>query len=76
MLCGLQKALRVAGNTDINFFDSKEFVPFHGLLDGDLKSLNSTSKYVYKRKPEIITAEMEILWQKLLLGDHSQVLVM
>ena len=75
--CGLQRALRAAGNTDINFFDGKEFAPFRELLDGELKSLNSTGKYVYKRKAEVITAEMEeILWQKGLLGDHSpQVLV-
>ena len=54
-----------------------KFVPFHELLDGELKSFNSIGKYVYKRKAEVITVEMEeILWQKGLLGYHSpQVLV-
>ena len=75
--CGLQRVLRAAGRVDINFFDGKEFAPFRELLDGELKTLNGTGKYVYKKKAEIITAEMEeILWQKGLLGDHSpQVLV-
>ena len=28
LCCGLQRAIRAAGNTNINFFDSKLFVPF------------------------------------------------
>ena len=45
-------------------------------MDGELKRLNGTGKYVYKKKADIITAEMEILWKNGLLGDHSsQVLV-
>ena len=50
---------------------------FHELLDSELKRLNSIGKYVYKRKAEVITADMEeILWQKGLSDDHSlQVLV-
>ena len=74
---GLQQALRAAGNADINLFDGKEFAPFRDLLDGELKSLNGTGKYIYKKRAEIITVEMEdILWEKGLLGDHSpQVLV-
>ena len=75
--CGLQQALRAAGNADINLFDGKEFAPFRDLLDGELKSLNGTGKYIYKKRAEIITVEMEdILWERGLLGDHSpQVLV-
>ena len=48
--CGLQIAFRAAGNTDINVFDGKEFAPFRELLDSEVKSLNSTGTYVYKRK--------------------------
>ena len=46
-------------------------------MDGELKRLNGTGKYVYKKKADIITAEMEeILWKNGLLGEHSpQVLV-
>ena len=46
--CGIQRAIRAAGNTDINFFDGKEFTPFRELMDGELKRLNGTGKYVYK----------------------------
>ena len=53
--CGLQWALRAASNVDINLFDGKEFAPFHDLLDGELKSLNGTGKYIYKKKAEVIT---------------------
>ena len=75
--CGLQRAIRAAGNTDINFFDGKEFTPFRELMDGELKRPNGTGKYVYKKKADIITVEMEeIFWKNGLLGDHSpQVLV-
>ena len=75
--CGLQRALRAAGNTGINFFDGEEFAPFRDLLDGELKSLNGTGKYIYKKRAEVITVEMEdILWHKGLLGDHTpQILV-
>ena len=70
--CVLQRAIRAAGNTDINFFDGKEFTPFCKLMDGELKRLNGTGKYVYKKKADISTAEMEeILWKIGLLGDHS-----
>lgn len=70
--CGLQQALRAAGNADINLFDGKEFAPFRDLLDDELRSLNGTGKYIYKKRAEVITAEME----EGLLGDHSpQVLV-
>ena len=42
------------------------------MLDGELKRLNATGKYVHKKKAEVITEEMEeILWQKGLLGDQS-----
>ena len=70
--CGLQRALRTADRVDVNFFESSEFAPFRDVLDGELKWLNATGKYVHKKKAEIITEEMEeILWQKGLLGDHS-----
>ena len=42
------------------------------MLDGKLKWLNATGKYVHKKKAEVITEEMEeLLWQKGLLSDHS-----
>ena len=53
----------------MNFFESSEFVQFQDVLDGELKRLNATRKYVHKKKAEVITEE--ILWQKGLLGDQS-----
>ena len=67
---GLQQALRAAGYVDINLFDDKEFAPFRDLLDGELKSLNGTDKYIYKKKAGVITVEMEKIQRgKGLLGD-------
>jgi len=71
LVCGLQRALR-AGDRDINFFEQFEFSQFRDVLDGELKRLNSTGKYILKRKVDVITEEMEdTLWEKGLLGDHS-----
>ena len=65
----MQRALRAADRVDVNFFESSDFAPFRDALDGKLKRLNATGKYVHKKKAEVITEE--ILWQKGLLGDHS-----
>ena len=35
------------------------FAPFRDLLNGELKWLNATGKYVHKKKAEVITDEME-----------------
>ena len=47
------------------------------MLDGKLKQLNRTAKYVEKKRAGVITVEMEEkLWESGMLGDHSpQVLV-
>jgi len=69
--CGLQRALRNA-ERDINFFEQFQFVQFCAVLDGELKQLNATGKFIHKKKANVITEEMEeILWEKGLLGDHS-----
>ena len=71
LCCGLQRALRNTGK-DINFFDQFQFSEFRAVLDGELKKLNATGKFVHKKKANVITQEMEdILWEKGLLGDHS-----
>ena len=67
--CGLQRALRSADRVDVNFFESSEFAPLRDVLDGELKWLNATGKYVHKKKAEVITEE--ILRQKGLLGYQS-----
>ena len=42
------------------------------MLDGKLKQLNRTAKYVEKKKAGEITVEMEEkLWESGMLGDHS-----
>ena len=71
LCCGLHQALRNA-DRDINFFEQFTFCHFRSVLDGELKRLNATGKYVHKKKACVITVEMEeILWEKGLLGDNS-----
>ena len=42
------------------------------MLDGKLKQLNRTAKYVEKKKAGVITVEMEEkLWESGMLSDHS-----
>ena len=74
--CGLQRFLRDM-NMDVNFFEGYKFSQFRSVLDGELKRLNGTGKYIHKKKAGIITAEMEeVMWEKGLLGDHTpQVLI-
>ena len=56
-------------------FEQFQFVDFWAvffILDGELKELNATGKFVHKKEASVITEEMEnILWVKGLLGDHS-----
>ena len=67
----MQRALRNAGN-DINFFEQSQFAEFQAVLDGELKQLNATGKFVHKKKASVNIKEMEnILWEKGLLADHS-----
>ena len=62
---------------DINIFQDNGFAEFHGALDSKLKLLNTTGKYVEKKKVDLIDIKIEDkLWESGLLGDHSpQVLV-
>ena len=77
LCCGLQRSLRNADCGDINLFEDSNFTEFRGVLDGKLKQLNRTGKYVEKKKAGVITVEMEEkLWESGMLGDHNpQVLV-
>ena len=45
-----QRALRAGDRVDVNFFESREFAPFQDVLDGELKRLSTTGKYVQKKK--------------------------
>ena len=51
--CGLQRALRATDQVDVKFFESSEFASFRDVLDGDLKWLNATGKYVHKKKAKV-----------------------
>ena len=56
----------------LNIFEDAEFAEFCGVLDGQLKALNRTGKYIEKKKASVITIEMEeTLWKNGLLGDHN-----
>ena len=57
LCCGLQRALRDS-DRDINIIERFTLSRFHSDLDGELKRLNSTGKYVHK-KACVITVEME-----------------
>ena len=56
LCCGLQQSLR---NADINVFEDSNFTEFCGVLDGKLKQLNRTGKYVEKKRAGVITVVME-----------------
>ena len=72
LCCGLQQSLRNADRGNINLFEDSNFTEFRGVLDGKLKQLNRTGKYVEKKKAGVITVEMEEkLWESGMLDDHS-----
>ena len=41
------------------FFEQFQFAEFWAILDGELKQLNATGKFVYKKKASFITEKME-----------------
>ena len=53
---GLQRALRAADWVDINFFEISEFALFWYVLDGELKQLNATGKYMHEKKAEVMNS--------------------
>ena len=70
--CGLHRSLKDNHRSEVNIFDDAELAEFCGVLDGQLKALNRTGKYVEKKKASIITTKMEErLWESGLLGDHN-----
>ena len=59
-LCnGLQWSFRNGDCGDINSFEDSNFTEFRGVLDGKLKQLNRTGKYLEKKKAGVITVELE-----------------
>ena len=63
--CGLQKVLRNAGK-DVNFFEQFQFAEFRAVLDGVLKQLNGSGKFIHKKKKPML-----LLWQwKILYGKR------
>ena len=72
LCCGLHRSLKDNNRNEINIFADNEFAEFRGVLDGQLKTLNRTGKYIEKKRASVITIEMEErLWANGLLGDHS-----
>ena len=70
--CGLHRSLKDNKRSEVNIFVDAEFAEFRGVLDGQLKALNRTGKYINKRRASVITTEMEErLWESGLLGDHN-----
>ena len=52
LCCGLQRALRNA----INFFDQFQFSEFRAVVDGELKKINATGKFVHKKKAKLMSS--------------------
>ena len=63
LCCGLHRSLR-DNRSGLNIFKDAEFIEFNGVLNGQLKALNRTGKYIEKKKARVITIEMEeTLWK-------------
>ena len=69
LVCGLQRHLR---NHGVKLFENHALHGFRCTLDGEMKRLNATGKYVNKKQAQPITPEQEDrLWELKLLGDHN-----
>lgn len=69
--CGLGRALKTSGRTDVDIFNAAEFAPFRDTLDTCMKQLKASGSCETK-KAEIISGEMEnALWENGCLGDSN-----
>ena len=72
VVSGLQRFLREHGRADIKIFENPALHGFKATIDGEMKRLNKTGKYVNKKQAQPIAVEQEDrLWELGLLGDHS-----
>ena len=70
IVCRIARALTKAGRTEIDIFNDPDFLLFQYTLDSLMKQLKSTGNFEVT-KAEVITEELDLLWNKGLLGDYS-----
>ena len=71
IVCGIQRHLRMTGNSTIDIFKDSEFAEFRVCLDSEMKRLQTAGHGSKTRKAEPLTVEEEVLWTKGLLGKGS-----
>ena len=55
----------------MTFFTDSDFADFKGMLDAEMKRLQSAGVGSKKRQAEVLTEDEELLWQKGLLCDAT-----
>ena len=55
----------------LTFFTDSDFTDFKGMLDAEMKWLQSAGVGSKKRQAEVLTEEDELLWQKGLLCNAT-----
>ncbi len=72
IICGIMRYVRSNVREDIDFFKDAEFAGFRGVLDAEMKRLQSKGLGSSHKQAEPLTIEdEELLWDKKVLGDHS-----
>lgn len=73
VVAGIMRHMRYnCGRPELDFFKDPSFSDFRASLDAEMKRLQSAGIGSVKKQAEPVTIEEEeLLWQKILLGDHS-----
>ena len=73
VVSGIMRHMRYnCGRPELDFFKDPSFSEFRASLDAEMKRLQSTGIGSVKKQAEPLTLkEVELLWQKKLLGDHN-----
>ena len=71
IVCGIMRYVRINVRESIDFFKDAEFAGFRGVLDAEMKRLQSKGLGSSHKQAEPLTMEdEELLWEKKILGDH------
>ena len=70
--CGIMRHLRTNGKPALDFFKDPEFADFRASIDAEMKHLQAAALGSQRKQAEPLTREeVEILWEKGLLGDGN-----
>ena len=70
--CGIMRHLRTNGKPSLDFFKDPEFADFRASIDAEMKRLQAAGLGSKRKQAEPLTREeVEILWEKGLLGDAN-----